>query len=104
MNEPIHLHVSIDSKEEAERISNFLLEEKLVVCVQISKIHSKYWWKGKIEKAEEYLVIAKTFSDKFHDIVEELKKHHTYEIPEIIALPIKYASDEYIEWMRESIY
>ena len=103
MNEPIHLHVSINSKEEAERLSNFLLEEKLVVCVQISKIHSKYWWKGNIEVAEEYLVIAKTFSDKFQIIVEEIKKRHTYEIPEIIALPIKYSSEEYLEWMRETI-
>ncbi|MHA1869205.1 MAG: divalent-cation tolerance protein CutA [Candidatus Heimdallarchaeaceae archaeon] len=104
MNEPIHLHVSINSKEEAERLSNFLLEEKLVVCVQISKIHSKYWWKGNVEVTEEYLVIAKTFSDKFQIIVEEIKKRHTYEIPEIIALPIKYSSEEYLEWMRETIY
>ncbi|MHA1305214.1 MAG: divalent-cation tolerance protein CutA [Candidatus Heimdallarchaeaceae archaeon] len=100
---PIQVQISVDSKKEAERISLFLLESKLAACVQQAKIISRYIWKGQIEKAEEYILFIKTFSDKFEIIEQEIKKRHTYEIPEIIATPIDYISKDYEDWIRESL-
>jgi len=92
--------VTTANKKEAEKIVHYLLEEKLIACANIfGPISSHFWWTEKIEKAEEFLVLMKTRSDLFDKLSEKVKALHSYEVPEISALPIAKGSQAYIEWL-----
>ncbi len=92
------------TREEAERIARALLEEKLVACVNIvDAVKSLYWWRGTIETSNEVLLVAKTRADKLPGVEKTIKSLHSYEVPEIIALPVVSGSDEYLEWLDQSI-
>ena len=98
------IFITTSTKKEAKKISNNLLKEKLVSCVNIIKgVNSHFWWKGKIESANEVLLIAKTESRFFNDIVKIVKTLHSYEVPEIIALPIIDGNKDYLNWISKSI-
>lgn len=100
----IVIFITTDTEREAERITKELLNEKLVACVNIlPKINSHFWWKGKIDSVDEVLLTAKTQSKFFNDIVKLVKKLHSYEIPEIIALPVIDGNKEYLNWISKSI-
>jgi len=93
--------VTTADKAEAEQISQHLVEEKLIACCNIvSPIVSLFFWKGKIEKEQESLMIIKSISNNFDKIVQKVKKLHSYETPEIIALPIILGSEEYLNWIK----
>ena len=82
------------SREEANRIAELLIERKLAACVQIlSDIQAIYRWKGEVERANEVLLIAKTTREKFDELDRAVREMHSYETPEIIALPIIAGSD-----------
>ncbi len=92
------------SEKEAEKISEELIEQNLGACVQVyGPIKSTYSWKGSIEKSEEWMCFIKTRSDKFDDVEKKIKELHSYETPEIIALPIIEASKEYLRWIDENL-
>lgn len=100
----IVVFVTTTDRKEAERISQSLLNEKLIACANIiGPVHSFFWWAGKVEKAEEHIVLMKSRSDLFEKISERVKALHTYDIPEIIALPIKLGSLEYLKWIDSSL-
>ncbi len=104
MAEYIHVITSVASKDEGERIARALLEKRLAACVQIvGPISSLYWWQGKIEHAEEWLCLAKTERALFAKIEETIKAMHSYEVPEILAIPIIEGSTGYLRWMEEQI-
>lgn len=90
--------------DEASKIAQALVSEKLVACVNIL-LHTEsiYWWKGKVEKAGEILLIAKTSSAKIAKVIKRVKELHSYEMPEIIALPIVKADSNYLKWIDQSI-
>ena len=88
-------------KDKGSTIASRILEKKLAACVNISPVESIYWWREKLEKDEEELLIIKTTISKFEDLVEEVKKIHPYEVPEIIAFPIIACNKEYCEWIRK---
>lgn len=90
-------------ENDAEVLAEKLLQAKLATCVQIQKIKSFYTWNGKIERSDEYLLSIKTRTDLFENIFEFIKQKHSYEIPEIIQIPITNGSDEYLAWIRESL-
>lgn len=95
--------VTASSKEEAEKIAKGVLEEKLAACVNIiDAVHSHFWWQGKIDSAEEALLIIKTKKTLINKLIRKVKSIHSYELPEIIALPIIYGSKEYLDWVNES--
>ena len=101
---PIVIFITTSTEKEAKRICDKLLNEKLVACVNIIKgINSHFWWQDKIEFSNEMLLIAKTKSQFFNDIVKLVKKLHSYEVPEIIAIPIVAGSKEYLRWIN-SVY
>ena len=79
-----------------------LVEQKLAACGNMFRISSVYRWQGKIEQADEYAVFIKT-QKKLYDRVEAyIKKHHPYEVPEIIAWPIERGLPAYLEWIEEN--
>jgi periplasmic divalent cation tolerance protein len=90
--------------EEAKSIAKKLLEKKLVACVNIiEKIHSLYWWKDEIREDQEALLIIKTRIEKLGNVIRTIKEKHSYEVPEIIALPILAGSPEYLQWLDKTV-
>ncbi len=100
----IMIMVTCASKEEARKISERLLAKRLIACANIlSKIESRYWWKGKLNSAAELLVTMKTVRPNFKKIEIEVKRLHSYEVPQIIAVPIVLGSRDYLDWISQNI-
>ena len=98
----IQITTTTETKEQAEKISQHLVEIKLAACVQITgPITSIYRWKGKVEKAQEWLCVIKTREELFDRVETAIKKMHTYETPEIVAVPIIKGSKEYLTWLDD---
>ncbi|MCX5668320.1 MAG: divalent-cation tolerance protein CutA [Candidatus Omnitrophica bacterium] len=96
--------VTCASREEARRIAGRLLEKRLVACANIlPKIESRFWWKGKLDSAAELLVTMKTVRSNFKKIEAEIKRVHSYEVPEIIAVPIVSGSRDYLDWISRTV-
>jgi len=101
----IVVFVTASSKTEAETISQALLQKKLIACSNmISPVQSLFHWKGAICNEEEVLLILKTTTKNFKEIVVEVRKNHSYEVPEIIALPIVDGSDDYLRWITDETF
>jgi periplasmic divalent cation tolerance protein len=104
MNNYIQITTTTSSKEEANKIANALIKKKLAACVQIlGPIESIYRWKGKIEKANEFLCLIKSKSTKEGEIVSAIKSLHSYEIPEVIVTPIIGGNEDYLKWIEKEI-
>lgn len=100
----IIIFITVPTEKEAQKISDKLLQEKLVACVNIIKeVNSFFWWKNKIESANEILLVVKTQSKFFDDIVNAVKQLHSYDVPEIIAVPIINANKDYLDWIKENV-
>lgn len=96
--------ITTSCKKEAEKIARILLEDRLAACINIvEKLNSFFWWQGKIDKAEESLLIIKTKKALFSQLVKRVKTIHSYTVPEIIALPIVKGERNYLEWLDESL-
>lgn len=95
--------VTCASQEEARKISARLLAKRLVACASIlPKMRSRFWWKGKLDSAAELLVTMKTVRLNFKKIEAEIKRIHSYEVPEIIALPIVAGNRDYLDWISRT--
>lgn len=94
--------VTASSAAEGEKISKGVLAARLAACVNlVPAVRSRYWWKGKIESAEEVLLIIKTRAALVERLAAEVKRLHTYIIPEVIALPVGAGNPGYLEWVDE---
>jgi len=92
------------SREEAVRIADLLVGAHLAACVQLlPEIESVYRWEGKIERQSEVLLLAKTIKEKFGDLEREVRAIHSYETPEIVAVPIDQISEPYRKWLAQSL-
>ena len=88
--------------EEAKKIARVLVEEKLVACVNIiPKIDSIYRWKNKIEEDSECIIIAKTIDGNLNQVVQKINKLHSYDLPDIIAIPIVGGLEKHLEYIEE---
>jgi periplasmic divalent cation tolerance protein len=94
---------TVETEQQAEELSQKILEKKLAVCVQIQEIKSRYWWKGEMKCGDEYLLLIKTKAELFCDISEFIKQNHPYETPEIVQIPITGGSDKYLEWIESVV-
>ncbi len=104
MAEPIVLFITTADAEEAQRIADVLLKERKAACINIvSGVSSRFWWQGSIERAEESLLIVKSQAALLNQIVKLVKKHHRYEVPEIVALPIIGGNPDYLEWLAKEV-
>ncbi len=102
--EPLLVMMTAGSREEAVRLAEMLVGSRLAACVQIlPKMESVYWWEGKIERAPEHLLLAKTTRDNFERLEQEVRSLHSYETPEIIALPVNASSAPYLEWLTTTV-
>lgn len=102
MKSYIQISTTTETREEAQRIARYLVDQKLAACVQITgPIESTYRWKGKVETAAEWLCLIKTHESLFKKVEAAIKKLHPYETPEIIAVPIVRGSKEYLKWIDD---
>jgi periplasmic divalent cation tolerance protein len=89
------------SQAEADKIAGALLKARAASCVQMAPIVSTYHWKGKIERADEIHLIIKTRDEIYPDVEEIIKSNHSYEVPQIVKLPITGGLPAYLEWVRD---
>ena len=100
----VSVYMTASSAEEAERIAVALVGERLAACVNIlGGIRSVYRWQGQVERQSEILLLAKTTAGKFADLEREVRALHSYETPEIVAVPIVAGSTPYLTWLAESL-
>ena len=100
----VQIQFAIDDPAKADEIVASLLTERIVACGQrIGPMISRYWWKGSLEDAEEWLVLLKTSSELTSQVTDAIVKCHPYETPEVIALAIIDGSPEYLDWISNSL-
>ncbi len=100
----IIVYVTSANVREGKKIAEMLLTRKKAACVNIvPAVESYYWWRGEIASAKECLLIIKSNSELLDDIVDLVKKEHTYDIPEIIAVPIMGGSGDYLKWVQGEV-
>ena len=98
----IVVFITIDSQENAQKIASKLLSERKAACVNIiPAVESQYWWQGKIENADELMLVIKTRASLMDELVALVKSIHPYSIPEIIALPIIGGNNDYLQWIEK---
>jgi periplasmic divalent cation tolerance protein len=93
------------SLEEAKKIAETLVKEKLAACVNVTvmPVRSFFTWKGAFEECEEHLLIIKTSSKLFNNVEKRVRDMHSYEKPEIIAVEVTYGSKDYLDWIEDSV-
>src|SRR4030042_47807 len=100
----IVVFVTAGSSEEAPKIADLLLDRRKAACVNIIPgVQSSYWWKGKIEASTENLLVIKTRASVLDEVITLVKKVHSYEIPEIIALPVIDGNRNYLKWIGDEV-
>ncbi|MBI5098920.1 MAG: divalent-cation tolerance protein CutA [Nitrospirae bacterium] len=101
--EDIVVFITAPNEDLAVTIARSLVESRLAACANIIKgIRSIYIWQDKVEDDKEVFMIVKTRRELFERLKSKVKELHSYEVPEIIALPITAGSDDYLKWLRES--
>ncbi|CAN7369107.1 divalent-cation tolerance protein CutA [Phenylobacterium sp. LjRoot225] len=93
------VHATAATEAEAESIAEALLADELAACVQIVAIRSRYVWKGEVQREPEQLLLIKTRAVLFEIVRAKIRAMHSYETPEIVALPIVAADADYLSWM-----
>jgi len=95
---------TVSNSEEANKIAKVLLSQRKVACISIVPgISSLFWWQDKLDSAQESLLIVKTKASLLNQIVSLIREIHSYEVPEIIALPIIGGNQHYLEWIDKEV-
>jgi periplasmic divalent cation tolerance protein len=104
MTDKLVVFSTSETEEEARTIARALVEGQLAACVNIVPgLHSVYRWKGAVEEASEVLLIIKTSRTLFGQVRAVIERIHSYELPEVIALPIVDGSERYLEWLSSAL-
>jgi periplasmic divalent cation tolerance protein len=100
--EPRIVLVMVRTLSEGRKIARSVVKKQLAACVNIvlSPVNSIYRWEGKVEVAHEYLLLIKTTSARYADLEAEIVKLHSYDVPEIVALPVAGGLAEYVAWLK----
>jgi len=100
----IVIFITAANKKEADKIAEELVKSKLAACVNIvGNIKSVFRWQGKLDRTEEVLLIIKSKKSKFNKISGFVKSMHSYQVPEIISLPVISGNKDYLEWLDANI-
>ena len=96
----IIVFITIDTPANAQKLADKLLTARKAACVNIiPQVSSQYWWQGKIEKADEVMLVVKTRAVFLDELIALVKQNHPYTVPEIIALPIIGGNPDYLSWL-----
>jgi periplasmic divalent cation tolerance protein len=100
MSEYIEVHSTTNSREEADKICAAVVDARLAASAQvIGPIRSNYWWQGSVQRAEEYFLLMKTRRERFAELARLIRTNHSYEVPNIIAVPIVDGTEDYLRWI-----
>jgi len=100
MTDKIVVFSTCSTPEEAAKIARKLIDERLAACVNVApRVRSFYRWKGAIEEADECMLVIKSSRDLFERLRLELEKAHTYEVPEVVAVPVVDGAPNYLNWV-----
>jgi len=100
----VFAYITAKNFEEARKIGKHLVKERLVACVNIiPKINSFYFWEKKMQDNNEAAIIAKTRKGKENNIIKEVKKIHSYDVPCILFIPIAGGNKEYLDWVKKEV-
>lgn len=92
------------TEEEAETLARLLVEQRLAACVNvIPRVRSYYRWQGAIESADECLLVIKSSRERFRPLSAALEKAHSYEVPEVLALPVVEGAANYLNWLQANV-
>lgn len=95
---------TVKNRTEAKRLSEKLVSEKLAACVSVlPNVSSTYRWRGELERARENLLLIKTSNKKLDRLISRIKELHSYEVPEVLVVPIERGAPEYLKWLEESL-
>lgn len=103
MNKFIVIETTYPKLEEAEKMAEILLNEKLAACIHISATESRYIWQEKLEKTPEIALKIKTSAKLFSKIEKIIKESHSYQLPQIIATEIKFGNKYYLDWIKNLV-
>jgi len=105
MTDKVLVLTTAGSEAEAQKIANQLVERRLAACVNIvPRIQSVYRWEGKVETAEEFLLIIKTTKTRIQDVQAAIRELHSYDLPECVVISMEGGSSEYLKWIEESVH
>lgn len=97
------IYLTCADDDEADRISNALLDKKLIACAKKLPIESTFWWKGNKDSAKEVLVMLETVEDKFGQIEKEVKRLHSYDVPMLFSIVVSQTTDEVRQWLKKEL-
>ena len=104
MSEYMQVFVTIGDESKAEEIAGKIVEKRLAACVQITgPVTSVYRWEGKMNRDREWLLIFKSSKKLYNELEGEIKRLHTYDVPEILALPVEDGNKDYMGWMDREL-
>lgn len=104
MEDSLMVLTTAEKKEEAETIAGHLVENRLAGCAQVvGPISSTYWWEGKVDRAEEFLVLIKTSRRLYDELETAIKSVHPYTVPEILAFPVTAGNPDYLSWLAREL-
>jgi periplasmic divalent cation tolerance protein len=100
MDKYLQAITTTDSQEEAAKLARLAVERRVAACAQVAgPITSTYWWKGAVETASEWQVLFKLPGERYETFQEVIRSAHSYDVPEIIAMPIAAGNPAYLEWI-----
>jgi periplasmic divalent cation tolerance protein len=104
MTDYVQVLTTVGSEEEARRICDTLVEHRLAACVQVAgPVSSTYRWRGEIEREREWQCLAKTEAGRYEEVEAAIRREHSYEEPEIVAIPVLAGSRGYLAWISENV-
>jgi periplasmic divalent cation tolerance protein len=96
------IFITAPNISEAEDLAKKIIKAKLAACVQIlPEMKSVYFWKGEVQSDSEHLLLVKTLESKYTDLEKFIKENHSYDVPEIVAVPSEKVSSDYSKWIND---
>ena len=99
-DQPCIVLTSLGTEDGAEQLAEAIVAARLAACVQVQRVRSFYEWEGKMQREPEWLLVIKTRGLRYAALEAFIRAHHTYQVPEIVQLPISAGSADYLQWLR----